>query len=77
MRSVATTNLRKFNYSPIPHTMNKLQFTLALGAMIAVGSLFMDDASSQVNRQTVRLNNAQLGEAIAFLGHMSSPMPGE
>lgn len=57
--------------------MNKLQFTLALGAMIAVGSLFMDDASSQVNRQTVRLNNAQSAEAIFTINHLNSPMPWE
>tara|TARA_R100000353_G_scaffold171866_1_gene136539 strand:- start:400 stop:573 length:174 start_codon:yes stop_codon:yes gene_type:complete len=57
--------------------MNKLQFTLALVGLIAVGSLFMDDAAAKQNRLEMRENNAQLCETIMILNHLLSPMPGE
>jgi len=57
--------------------MNKLQFTLALAAIIAVGSLFMDDAAAKQNRLHIRNNHGQTGEIIMTLNHLNSPMPWE
>jgi len=57
--------------------MTKFQFTLGLAAMIAVGSLFMDDAASKKNRLQQRMNMGQLVETIMTLNHLSSPLPGE
>ena len=57
--------------------MNKLQFTLALGAMISVGFLFMDSPARKENRSAARLNSAQVAEAIFTINHLNSPMPWE
>ena len=57
--------------------MNKLQFTLALGAMIAVGSLFMDSPARKANRSAARLNSAQVAETGVTITHLNSPMPWE
>ena len=57
--------------------MNKLQITLAFAAVIAVGSLFMDDESSQQNRLHIRKNHGQVAETIMTLNHLNSPLPWE
>lgn len=57
--------------------MNKLQFTLALAAIVAVGSLFMDDEARKNNRCIYRMNGPQLEETIFLINHLNSPMPWE
>ena len=55
--------------------MNKFQFTLALAAIIVVGSVFIDTEAHVVRRGQVSLNGAQIDADIAFLNHLTSPLP--
>ena len=71
------SNQLKVTKSNSIHIMTKFQFTLGLAAMIAVGSLFMDDAASKQNRLEMRMNRGQLVETIMVLNHLSTPIPGE
>jgi hypothetical protein len=57
--------------------MNNFQFTLALAAIVAVGSVFIDTEAHVARRGQVSLNGAQIEADIAFLRHMASPLPGQ
>ena len=54
--------------------MNLKQFTLALGAIVLVGSVFVDTAASAKNRTIPRLNSAQAQDWIIGLNHLSRPI---
>ena len=54
-----------------------MKFTIASAALVVVGFLFMDDASSKQNRLQQRYNSAQVQDAIIAINHLNSPMPWE
>jgi len=54
--------------------MNIKQFTLALGASLLLGGVFIDTESSVNNRMTPRLNSAQAQDWIIGLNHLTRPI---
>ena len=70
-----TEECQPFNYKKPKSFAERVGMTLL--ASLLVFAIFGEDSSNRQNRLLMRLNGAQIGEAIIILNHLSRPMPWE
>ena len=70
-----TEECQPLNYKKPRSFAERVGMTLL--ASLLVFAVFGEDSSNRQNRLLMRLNGAQISEAIIILNHLSRPMPWE
>ena len=71
----STEDCQPFNYKNPSSFTEKVGMTLL--ASLLFFAVFGEDSSNRQNRLLMRLNGAQIGEAVIILNHLSRQMPWE